>query len=93
MKLTPWKLPAITDKCGSHLTYRDFVECGTTWHDSRIDNVPKRPATYVALRDLCVNILDPVIDHFGRIELEFATIGDTVNVASRLELITRDLAA
>jgi class 3 adenylate cyclase len=53
----------------------------------------KRRATYVALRDLCVNVLDPVIDHFGRIELEFATIGDTVNVASRLELITRDLAA
>ena len=71
MKLTPWVLPAITDKCGSHLTYQHFIECAETWRRSRIDNVPKRPATYVAMRDLCVNVLDPVIDHFGSIELTY----------------------
>jgi hypothetical protein len=71
MKLAPWMLPAITDKCGSHLTYRDFIECAETWRRLRIDNVPRRPATYVAMRDLCANVLDPVIDHFGPIELTY----------------------
>lgn len=71
MKLAPWMLPAITDKCGSYLTYRDFIECAETWRRLRIDNVPRRPATYVAMRDLCVNVLDPAIDHFGPIELTY----------------------
>jgi hypothetical protein len=71
MKLTPWVLPAITDRCGSYLTYRDFIECAETWRRLRIDNVPKRPATYVAMRDLCVNVLDLVIHQFGPIELTY----------------------
>jgi hypothetical protein len=71
MELIPWKLPAITDNCGSNLTYQDFIECGTTWLSSRVDNVPKRPETYTAMRDLCGNVLDPVIDRFGRIELTY----------------------
>jgi hypothetical protein len=71
MKLPPWVLPAITDKCGSHLTYQHFIECAATWRRLRIDNVPKRSATYVAMRALCVNVLDPTIDHFGSIEVTY----------------------
>jgi hypothetical protein len=71
MELVALKLPVITDKCGAHLTYRDFIECGETWHSSRVDNVPKRPETYAAMRDLCINVLDRVIDRFGPIELTY----------------------
>lgn len=72
MKVLALNLPAITDKCGSHLTYQAFTECGTTWLGSHVDNVPKRPQTYTAIRDLCVNVLDPVINHFGAIKLTYA---------------------
>ncbi|HVA13427.1 MAG TPA: hypothetical protein VNF99_09275 [Stellaceae bacterium] len=76
--------PAITDKCGSHLHYRHFVECGKTWHDSHIDgsgidNLPKQFETYAAMRALCVNVLDPVIDHFGPIELTYAFASAKLN--------------
>jgi hypothetical protein len=69
----------MADKCGSYLTYQTFIECGTTWLGSHVDNVPKRPETYAAIRDLCANVLDPVIDHFGPIELTYAFASAALN--------------
>lgn len=79
MKLVPWLLPSLDDKCGSHLTYRDFTECGETWRLTRVDNIPKQRATYQAMRDLCVNVLDPVIDRFGPIELTYGFASSALN--------------
>jgi hypothetical protein len=73
------ELPAITDQCGKHLHYRDFIECGKTWHVSHIDNLPKRFETYAAMRDLCLNVLDPVIDQFGPIELTYGFASAVLN--------------
>lgn len=62
--------------CGRHLTYRDLIECGKTWHTAAaagtpIDNLPKQEATREALRVLCEAVLDPLADHFGPLALTY----------------------
>jgi hypothetical protein len=74
-------LPAITDKCGSHLSYQQLIECGDTWRRSSIDNLPRQIETFAAMRDLCVYILDPVIDHFGPVELTYGFASAALNKA------------
>jgi hypothetical protein len=62
--------------CGRHFKYRDLVECGKTWREhavrgEAIDNLPSQRDSLRALRELCLEILDPVIETFGRIELTY----------------------
>jgi hypothetical protein len=57
--------------CGRYFTYRQLIECGETQARTGLPNRPKEPDTYSALYDLAVNILDPVIDYFGMIELTY----------------------
>ncbi len=62
--------------CGRHLAFRNLVECGETWEASSrsprpISNIPREPKTVEALLRLARVILDPVIDHFGSIELTY----------------------
>jgi hypothetical protein len=64
-------LPTLDQSCGSHFTYRHFVECGDTQQQLGIGNVPRNPDTYNALHDLATLILDPVIDYFGPIRLTY----------------------
>lgn len=65
------RLPSLDEPCGENFTYRDLIECGETWHRTRIDNAPKQPETYSALYALAANVLDPVIDYFGMIKLTY----------------------
>ncbi|MEY4749828.1 MAG: hypothetical protein RIQ60_2042 [Pseudomonadota bacterium] len=65
------RIPDLDQACGSHFTYRSFIECGDTQRRLGIRNLPLNPATYNALHDLAVNILDPVIDYFGGIKLTY----------------------
>jgi hypothetical protein len=56
--------------CGRYLTYRDLIECGNTWRaraasGTPIDNLPRAAASVAALRDLCVAVIDPLVDQFG----------------------------
>jgi len=37
----------------------------------RLKNIPLNPETYNALNDLCVEILDPLIDYFGSVRLTY----------------------
>jgi DNA phosphorothioation-associated putative methyltransferase len=67
--------PALDLKCGAHYRYRDFIECGSTWQSTRIDNAPRTPETYDAISDLARHILDPVIEYFGAIELTYGFAG------------------
>ena len=58
------------------MTFRDLIECGTTWNEcadagTPIDNLPREAETLEALRRLCTVVLDPVIDVFGSIELVY----------------------
>jgi DNA phosphorothioation-associated putative methyltransferase len=66
------RIPALDEKCGHYLTYRQLIECGETWEAIRIDNRPKSPDSYTALYDLAVKVLDPVTEYFGMIELTYA---------------------
>jgi DNA phosphorothioation-associated putative methyltransferase len=69
------RIPKIDQACGSNFTYRSFIECGETQQRLGIDNLPLNPATYNALHDLATQILDPVIDYFGGIELTYGFCG------------------
>ncbi len=63
--------PALDDRCGAHLTYRDLIVCGETVLRTGLPNLPRQLGSYKALRALAENILDPVIDWYGSIELTY----------------------
>jgi DNA phosphorothioation-associated putative methyltransferase len=65
------KLPTLDDPCGKYLKFRDFIECGKTQKRTQIANLPNEPETYRALLRLAVQILDPVMDYFGGIQLTY----------------------
>ncbi len=66
--------------CGKHFSYRDLIDCGETWHllhaehsaGAVIDNLPREPDTFAAMRALCATLLDPLVEHFGPISLTYA---------------------
>lgn len=64
-------LPAFSDPCGAHFTYRDLIECGETQARTGLTNRPRQPDTYTALYELARHVLDPVIDYFGMIRLTY----------------------
>jgi hypothetical protein len=64
-------LPSLEEKCGRYFRYRDFIECGETFHAIQPDNIPKSTKTYEALQELARKILDPICDQFGNIELTY----------------------
>lgn len=66
------RIPELDSLCGAHFTYRQLIECGETQQRTRIPNIPVQADTYTALYDLAVNILDPVIDYFGMVDLTYA---------------------
>ncbi len=63
--------------CGRHLRYRDLIQCGETCQrlvasGQPVDNLPRRPETLQAMRVLCQELLDPIIDQFGVLDLTYA---------------------
>jgi hypothetical protein len=64
-------IPDLDAPCGKHLRFRDFIECGETQQATGLANIPQQPETYHALAQLAAEILDPVIEYFGMIELTF----------------------
>jgi DNA phosphorothioation-associated putative methyltransferase len=72
-------IPDLDQACGSHFTYRSFIECGETQRRLGIRNLPLNPATYNALFDLATQILDPVIDYFGGIRLTYGFCSTELN--------------
>lgn len=65
------RIPELGEPCGAYFTYRQFIECGETQTRSKIANLPKDPDTYTALFDLATNILDPLIEYFGMVQLTY----------------------
>lgn len=64
-------IPELDEPCGRNFSYRELIQCGSTQRSTRIANIPKEPETYNALCDLALNILDPVIEYFGMIDVTF----------------------
>jgi hypothetical protein len=60
-------------KCGKHLKFSDLIQCGKTWKrfQNDIPNLPEQPDTLKSMIQLCDDILDPIIGHFGDIELTY----------------------
>ncbi len=84
--------PDLDARCGWRLTYRDLIECGTTWIEraargAPIDNVPSRAATYAALRALCDDVLDPLAETLGAPVLTYGFAGPSLTA-----LIARGIA-
>src|SRR5206468_2083018 len=51
--------------------YRQLVECGETQQRLALRNLPHEASSYTALYDLAANVLDPIIEYFGSIELTY----------------------
>ena len=64
-------VPNLDERCGRFLTYRNLIECGETQASTGLANLPKTAESYTALFDLATEILDPVIEYFGGIELTY----------------------
>jgi DNA phosphorothioation-associated putative methyltransferase len=64
-------IPDLSQPCGAHFTFRDFVECGETQSQTGTSNTPLQAGTYNSLHQLAVEILDPTIDYFGAIHLTY----------------------
>ncbi len=84
-------IPSLDQACGANFTYRDFIECGQTQKRLGVSNVPLNPKTYNALSQLALNVLDPVIDYFGSIELTYGFSSSELakkidsNIATKLD--------
>lgn len=65
------RIPSLDMPCGKNFKFRDLIECGETHARLLMPNIPLNPETYNALYDLCVEILDPLIDYFGSIRLTY----------------------
>lgn len=68
---TSQRLPALDDPCGQYHTFRAFIECGATQAKTGLPNLPKQTTTYNALAALATQVLDPVMDYFGGIQLTY----------------------
>ncbi len=64
-------IPELDDPCGEYHTFRHFIQCGETQAKIGLPNLPKQPETYNALETLAQQVIDPVIDYFGGIELTY----------------------
>ena len=64
-------LPDLDDPCGVNFCYRDLIECGETQAATGMTNIPKQAASFNALYDFAVNVLDPAIDYYGMIQLAY----------------------
>ena len=69
------KLPSLTDRCSEHFAYRDLIECGETWAENDVDNIPRDVETYNALQLLATTILDPIVNQFGSVEITYGFAG------------------
>ena len=64
-------VPDLDTLCGRTFTYRQLIECGETQNRLKLPNIPEEPSSFTALHDLATNVLDPVVEYFGLIELTY----------------------
>lgn len=65
------RIPRLDEPCGVNFTFRQLIECGETQFKYKIPNLPRNPDSYTALLELAENIIDPVIEYFGGIQLTY----------------------
>ena len=79
-------IPNIDASCGANFKYRDFIECGETQQRLGLKNTPLNPETYNSLLSIANDVLDPVIDYFGAVQLTygFSSAELTKNIGGRI---------
>ena len=71
-------LPGLEERCSRYFTYRELIEVGDTWSNTRTPNVPASPDTFNAIGDLARLVLDPVVEYFGKIEITYGFCSATL---------------
>ena len=67
--------------CSRHFKWRDLLHCGETWQrlsqegGGAYTNLPKQRETWKGLRQLATQLLDPLVDRFGPLQLTYAFAG------------------
>ena len=64
-------IPPLDQLCGRYFRFRDLIACGETQRDRAIANLPTEAATFNALFDLAVHVLDPIVNYLGMVRLTF----------------------
>ncbi len=67
------------------------MQCGETWHrlastDRRVSNLPTQPETWIGIQRLALDLLDPLVDHFGPLELTYAFAGPALTRNIKLRI-------
>ena len=72
--------------CGRHFIFRTLIEAGETWQRVRVPNLPVQPETWLALSRLTEEILDPIVEQFGPLDMTygFASPALTRHVPGRI---------
>lgn len=65
----------LKEYCSRHYKYEDMFHSGETWHKAKCDNLPMQTQSWEAYQKLAKEILDPITDHFGSVELTFGFCG------------------
>jgi len=61
----------LSEKISEHFSYIDLIECSDTAGIRNITNTPKQFESNEALKQLAVNLLDPIVDKFGPVTLTY----------------------
>lgn len=62
---------SLNDNCSKYFTYGDLVLCGETALSIEIDNQPLQDSSWNALANLATEILDPIYEEFGKLQLTY----------------------
>jgi hypothetical protein len=61
----------LTQQASQYFSFEQLIQCGKTLTLTQIDNLPKQEQTWKALSQLATQILDPVYEQFGPLELTY----------------------
>ena len=71
----------INNHCSRHFRYIDLIQCGETCHKQGFKNQPEAPASWRAIEKLASEILDPVYDQFGTIQITYGFCSHKLGLA------------
>lgn len=65
----------LDEYCSRYYRFSDLFHCGETWHKTKCDNLPMQTQSWEAYKKLAQEILDPITNHFGPVQLTFGFCG------------------
>lgn len=65
----------LDEYCSRYYRFSDLFHCGETWHKTKCNNLPMQTQSWEAYKKLAQEILDPITNHFGPVQLTFGFCG------------------